>query len=64
MKKTLKVEGMMCGHCEARVKRSLRTPPGGGGRGGAQGRAPPPPPPSPGGPPRRVKEAVGIRDSP
>ena len=23
MKKTLKVEGMMCGHCEARVKKAL-----------------------------------------
>ena len=23
MKKTMKIEGMMCGHCEARVKKSL-----------------------------------------
>lgn len=23
MKKTLKIEGMMCGHCEARVKKAL-----------------------------------------
>ena len=23
MKKTLKIEGMMCGHCEARVKKCL-----------------------------------------
>lgn len=23
MKKTLKIEGMMCGHCEARVQKSL-----------------------------------------
>ena len=23
MKKTLKIEGMMCGHCEARVKKTL-----------------------------------------
>ena len=27
MKKTLKVEGMMCGHCEARVKKALETLP-------------------------------------
>ena len=27
MKKTLKVEGMMCGHCEARVKKSLEALP-------------------------------------
>jgi len=23
MKKTMKIEGMMCGHCEARVKKTL-----------------------------------------
>lgn len=23
MKKTIKIEGMMCGHCEARVKKAL-----------------------------------------
>lgn len=23
MEKTMKIEGMMCGHCEARVKKSL-----------------------------------------
>ena len=23
MKKTMKIEGMMCGHCEARVKKAL-----------------------------------------
>ncbi len=28
MKKTLKVEGMMCGHCEARVKKALEEIPG------------------------------------
>ena len=28
MKKTLKVEGMMCGHCEARVKKALEAVPG------------------------------------
>ena len=28
MTKTLKVEGMMCGHCEARVKKALETIPG------------------------------------
>mgnify|MGYP002524436125 FL=1 len=28
MKKTLKVEGMMCGHCEARVKKALEAIPG------------------------------------
>ena len=27
MKKTLHVEGMMCGHCEARVKKALEAPP-------------------------------------
>ena len=27
MKKTLKVEGMMCGHCEARVKKALEALP-------------------------------------
>ena len=25
MEKTLKIEGMMCGHCEARVKKALET---------------------------------------
>ena len=25
MKKTMKIEGMMCGHCEARVKKCLET---------------------------------------
>ena len=28
MKKTLKVEGMMCTHCEARVKKALEAIPG------------------------------------
>ncbi len=28
MKKTLKIEGMMCGHCEARVKKALEELPG------------------------------------
>ena len=28
MKKTLKVEGMMCTHCEARVKKALEAVPG------------------------------------
>ena len=28
MKKTLHVEGMMCGHCEARVKKALEALPG------------------------------------
>ena len=28
MKKTLKVEGMMCPHCEARVKKALEAVPG------------------------------------
>ena len=28
MKKTLKVEGMMCAHCEARVKKTLEAIPG------------------------------------
>lgn len=28
MKKTLKVEGMMCAHCEARVKKALEAVPG------------------------------------
>ncbi|MBR2698571.1 MAG: cation transporter [Clostridia bacterium] len=28
MKKTLKVEGMMCSHCEARVKKALEAVPG------------------------------------
>ena len=28
MVKTMKIEGMMCGHCEARVKKSLETLPG------------------------------------
>lgn len=28
MKKTLKIEGMMCGHCEARVKKTLEALPG------------------------------------
>ena len=28
MKKTLKVEGMMCMHCEARVKKALEAVPG------------------------------------
>ena len=28
MKKTLKVEGMMCVHCEARVKKALEAVPG------------------------------------
>ena len=27
MKKTLKVEGMMCGHCEARIKKALEALP-------------------------------------
>ena len=27
MKKTMKIEGMMCGHCEARVKKSLEALP-------------------------------------
>ena len=28
MKKTVKVEGMMCAHCEARVKKALEAIPG------------------------------------
>ena len=28
MQKTLKTEGMMCGHCEARVKKTLEALPG------------------------------------
>ena len=28
MTKTLKVEGMMCGHCEARAKKALEAVPG------------------------------------
>ncbi len=28
MKKTLKIEGMMCGHCEAHVKQALEAVPG------------------------------------
>ena len=28
MVKTMKIEGMMCGHCEARVKKSLEALPG------------------------------------
>ena len=28
MKKTMKIEGMMCGHCEARVKKCLEELPG------------------------------------
>ena len=28
MTRTLKVEGMMCGHCEARVKKALEAVPG------------------------------------
>ncbi len=28
MEKTMKIEGMMCGHCEARVKKCLETVPG------------------------------------
>ena len=28
MKKTMKIEGMMCGHCEARVKKALEAVPG------------------------------------
>ena len=27
MKKTIKIEGMMCGHCEARVKKALEALP-------------------------------------
>ena len=27
MEKTLKIEGMMCGHCEARVKKALESLP-------------------------------------
>ena len=27
MKKTMKIEGMMCGHCEARVKKALEALP-------------------------------------
>lgn len=27
MKKTMKIEGMMCGHCEARVKKTLEALP-------------------------------------
>jgi Cu2+-exporting ATPase len=27
MKKTMKIEGMMCGHCEARVKKALENLP-------------------------------------
>ncbi len=28
MEKTMKIEGMMCGHCEARVKKCLEAVPG------------------------------------
>lgn len=28
LKKTLRIEGMMCGHCEARVKKALESVPG------------------------------------
>ena len=28
MEKTMKIEGMMCGHCEARVKKALEELPG------------------------------------
>lgn len=28
MEKTMKIEGMMCGHCEARVKKTLEAIPG------------------------------------
>lgn len=28
MKKTMKIEGMMCGHCEATVKKALEAVPG------------------------------------
>ena len=28
MTKTMKIEGMMCGHCEARVKKTLEALPG------------------------------------
>ena len=28
MEKTMKIEGMMCGHCEARVKKALEAVPG------------------------------------
>ena len=28
MEKTMKIEGMMCGHCEARVKKCLEALPG------------------------------------
>ena len=28
MEKTMKIEGMMCGHCEARVKKTLESIPG------------------------------------
>ena len=28
MKKTMQIEGMMCGHCEARVKKCLEALPG------------------------------------
>jgi Cu2+-exporting ATPase len=28
MTKTMKIEGMMCGHCEARVKKTLENLPG------------------------------------
>ena len=28
MKKTMKIEGMMCGHCEARIKKTLEAIPG------------------------------------
>ena len=28
MEKTMKIEGMMCGHCEARVKKCLEAIPG------------------------------------
>ena len=39
MKKTLKVEGMMCGHCEARVKKALEAlPEVDRGRGEPRGR--------------------------
>ena len=31
MNKTLKIEGMMCPHCEARVKKTLEALPGVGG---------------------------------
>ena len=34
MKKTMKIEGMMCGHCEAAVKKGARGDPAGRERGG------------------------------